>query len=355
MLQTAERKIIITGIILVLWVGIMGANPSTDSVQVSRTATLPHDPNVMSPTPTKAPMSADNLIKLVNRARVSHGLPALTIDPILMLTAQTTADIMAGNLMTGHIGDVKSRVMAAGYGVGDIPWATENFVVLPLGAESRILVAWADETHQIPMVNPNYRHVGAGVAVVDDTAYYVLHAAYTSNKIYEPGTASPQGVTVKNLMSEYMYPVLTVTPRPDGKVVHVVKSGQTMWGIAIAYNTHIIDIQQANNLPQTLEMVYNGQELVIPIPAALQNTPQPTLTLTQMVVFTETPIRQSQQEIIDQQMITPSEEESAVGVSTKEDLDQTRNIIQYSIAGAIAFGLLLIIIGAISGKKKDQG
>jgi uncharacterized protein YkwD/LysM repeat protein len=354
-MPTTDKKILLSMIILFLWLGILGANPVMDPIQESPTATFPLDPNVMSPTPTKAPMSADNLIKLVNRMRVSHHLPALTIDPILMQTAQTTADIMAGNLMTGHIGDVRSRVMAAGYGVGDIPWATENFVVLPLGAESRILVAWADETHQIPMVNPNYRHVGAGVAVVDDRVYYVLHAAYTSNKIYEPGTASPQGVTVKNLMSEYMYPVLTVTPRPDGKVIHVVKSGQTMWGIAIAYNTHIKDIQQANNLPQTLEMVYLGQELIIPVPAALQNTPQTTPTLTQMVVFTETPTMQPVQKTTDQPAIRIPEKSSTGEIQSADDTNATNTIIKYSIGGALAFGLLLIIIGAASNKKKDQG
>jgi LysM repeat protein len=299
-------------------------------------------------------VSAESLIKMVNRERVSHGLKALVVDPILMQTAQTTADIMAGTLMHGHIGDVRGRVMAVGYGAGDLPWATENFVVLPLGADSRILAAWADQTHQIPMVDPNYRHVGAGVAVVDDTVYYVLHAAYTSNKIYQPGMAGTQNVAIKNLVSEYMYPVLTVTPRPDGKIFHLVKSGQTLWGIAIAYNTHIKDIQLANNLPQSLEMVYNGQELIIPAAAGSQPTPRQTPTLTQMIVPTETPTRPATEQT-DLPALTGSSAEMDVRNRQPVSADNASTIIRAGIAGGIAAGLLLILYGILSGKNKESG
>ncbi len=353
-MHIAAKKILTTGILLAAWIGMMGVNSPTFAGQETATASFPPDPNVMSPTPTRAPMSADRLIKLVNQARISHGLPALIIDPILMQTAQTTADIMAGNRMGGHIGDVRSRVMAAGYGAGDLPWATENFVVLPLGGETQILAAWADDTHQIPMVNPNYRHVGAGVAVVDDSVYYVLHAAYTSNKIYEPGTASPNGVLVKNLVSEYMYPVETVTPRTDGKVIHVVKSGQTLWGIAIAYNTHIDDILRANNLPQSLEMVYNGQELIIPISLQVQNTPMPA-TLTQMVVFTETPTRPAASVKTEGPRQTSSPENGEINQAQAPHDDSAKEIIQYGIGSAIVFGVLLIVIGSVTGRKKNRG
>ncbi len=337
---------------LLLWLFLLGANPIPAPTQSTPFDSFTDDPDIWSPTPTPAPVSAENLIKMINRERASHGLRALVVDPILMQTAQTTADIMAGNHMHGHIGDVRGRVIAAGYGAGDLPWATENFVVLPLRAGSRILAAWADETHQIPMVDPKYRHVGAGVAVVDDDVYYVLHAAYTSNKKYQPCVTGTQNAAVKNLISEYMYPVITVTARPDGKIIHFVKSGQTLWGIAIAYNTHIKDIQLANNLPQSLDMVYNGQELLIPVQAGIQSTPQPVPTLTQMVVFSETPT-----DLVSLLSSTPSK--GAVQADFIENRippdnpNETKEIIQYSIAGGFVLGLLLIFSGIFSEKRKD--
>jgi uncharacterized protein YkwD len=339
------------GVLIIVWLFMTAAYPIPDAIQTTPYYGFTDDPNIWSPTPTRAPVSAENLIKMVNRERVSHGLRLLIVDPILMQTAQTTADIMAGNLMQGHIGDVRGRVMAAGYGAGDLPWATENFVVLPLGADSRILAAWADETHQIPMVDPNYRHVGAGVAVVDDTVYYVLHAAYTSNKIYEPGMVTTQGVAARNLVSEYMYPVLSVTPRPDGKVIHMVKSGQTLWSIAIAYNTHIRDILAANNLPQSLDIVYNGQELLIPVPAVIQSTPQPGPTMTQMLIFTGTP-----NALFSPTSNKPSNE-NLQGYGIEQGMppgnpDATTTIIQSSIVGGIVLGLALIVTGIFSGKRK---
>ena len=288
---------------------------------------------------------------------MSHRLPALNIDPILMQTAQTTADIMAGNLMHGHIGDVKGRVMAAGYGIGDIPWATENFVVLPLGVENRILTAWADDTHQIPMVDPNYKHVGAGVAEVDGSVYYVLHAAYTSNKIYKPGLVGTTGTLVKSIYSDYIYAVQTVTPQADGSVIHIVKPGQTLWSIAIAYNTHIVDILNANNLPQSLEMVYNNQRLIIPITVAPQKTAGPSPTYTQMVVNTETTVKKQMtpSTIVTIVTKTPNVTTSPANINSETDDSRLKQMIQYGILAAIVLGLLLIIIGAITSKNKNQG
>src|SRR5512146_2828116 len=114
-------------------------------------------------TPTPAPLTPAQLIALINRLRTGRGLRALIVDPILMSTAQSTADIMAAYSMTGHIGDVRGRVIAAGYGAGDIAWATENFAVLPPEATaSDILSIWSDELHMKPMADPNYKHIGAG-------------------------------------------------------------------------------------------------------------------------------------------------------------------------------------------------
>ena len=69
-------------------------------------------------------VSAYELILAMNTLRVSYGLPALIEDPIVNAVAQSTAAAMAANNMSWHIGDVRGRIAAAGYGGGGTVWAT---------------------------------------------------------------------------------------------------------------------------------------------------------------------------------------------------------------------------------------
>src|SRR5512140_2708254 len=73
--------------------------------------------------------SAYELIIAMNTLRVSNGLPALIEDPIVDAVAQSTAATMAANNMSWHIGNVRGRIAAAGYGNGGTVWATENFAI----------------------------------------------------------------------------------------------------------------------------------------------------------------------------------------------------------------------------------
>src|SRR6266508_6487328 len=63
-------------------------------------------------------VSAFDLILAMNTLRVSYGLPALIEDPIVNAVAQSTAATMAANNLYLHIGDVRGRLAAAGYGNG---------------------------------------------------------------------------------------------------------------------------------------------------------------------------------------------------------------------------------------------
>lgn len=257
------RRWMLLATILFAWLAALGAAPP---------ARAPQDA-----TPTPRALTSAELISTINRIRTGRGLPALTVDPILMGTAQSTADIMAAYRMTGHIGDVRGRVMAAGYGAGDIPWATENFAVLPMEAGmSVILQIWSDELHMKPMADPNYKHIGAGVSIVSEEAvYYIVHAAYTSNRTYKPGAtavsgASAPGAPAVDPFSQYIFAVQTTTPHPDGSLIHVVKQGQSLWSIAIAYQTHINILQQMNGMASDNLTIYTGQKLRVPTPAKTQ-------------------------------------------------------------------------------------
>ncbi len=121
----------------------------------------------------------------MNAARVANGYPALIVHPILMGTAQWTAEYMAANHLMDHIGDVRGRVAAAGYGSGATVYATENWA-MGFSTLQQIMNAWNDYWHMLPATYPLYVHVGAGVATGPWGPYYILHAAYTIGITHTP-------------------------------------------------------------------------------------------------------------------------------------------------------------------------
>ena len=153
-----------------------------------------------APAAQSSDVTAFDLIIAMNTLRTSYGLPALVEDPIIDAVAQSTAEIMAANQMSWHIGDVSGRLASAGYGGGSKVWATENFAVGNMSIDE-IMVVWSDASHMIPAVNPAYCNVGAGVAKSPNgMTYYVLQAAYTASKScgeYKSpgGTTTSQGGT----------------------------------------------------------------------------------------------------------------------------------------------------------------
>ncbi|HEX5837755.1 MAG TPA: LysM peptidoglycan-binding domain-containing protein [Anaerolineales bacterium] len=217
-------------------------------------------------------VSAYELILAMNTLRVSYGLPALIEDPIVNAVAQSTAATMAANNMSWHIGDVRGRIAAAGYGAGGTVWATENFAVSSGGMGiDEIMAAWADPDHMRPAVNPAYCHVGAGAATTGDgRIYYILQAAYVSGQECGSPSAGPGGAsqpgTVPNAVpgvSQLIIPVKIATPDADGKVFHDVRAGQSYWSIAIAYQITIHDLEVWNNVSRNTPL-QAGQRLFIP-------------------------------------------------------------------------------------------
>jgi LysM repeat protein len=213
-------------------------------------------------------VSAFNLIIAMNTLRVSYGLPALEEDPIINAVAQATAEIMAANNMSWHIGDVRGRLQAAGYGGGAQVWATENFAVGTSFGIDEIMLAWSDPTHMIPAVNPAYCNIGAGVAkAANGRTYYVLQAAYTSahacgeyKSVVGEGTAQPNRAPG---VPQIIIPVQIATPDAEGRIFHEVKAGQSFWAIAVAYKITIRDLEVWNNLSRD-DKLQIGQKLFIP-------------------------------------------------------------------------------------------
>ena len=214
-------------------------------------------------------VSAYDLIVAMNTLRVSHGLPALIEDPIVDAVAQSTAAIMAASNLSWHIGDVRGRLAAAGYGSGGTVWATENFAVSSVSRGiDEIMAVWADPDHMRPATEAAYCNIGAGAAQTSDgKIYYVLQAAYVSGRACGSSSSSSGGTsqtgTGSRAVSQSIVPVDIATPDTEGRIYHVVQVGQSFWSIAIAYQITIHDLEVWNNLSRNTPL-QAGQRLFIP-------------------------------------------------------------------------------------------
>jgi len=213
-------------------------------------------------------VSAYDLIIAMNSLRVSYGLPALLDDPIVNAVAQSTAATMAANNMSWHIGDVRGRLAASGYGNGSTVWATENFAMSSGGMGiDEIMAVWADADHMRPAVDAAYCNVGAGVAQANGRTYYVLQAAYISGQECGSSSSSSEGISPDTgsgaVVSQLIVPVKIATADADGMTYHLVQAGQSFWAIAIAYQISINDLETWNNLSRNTPL-NAGQRLFIP-------------------------------------------------------------------------------------------
>ncbi len=93
--------------------------------------------------------------------------------------------------------------------------------------------------------------------------YYVLQAAYVAGSacgdVTSGGGTSGGGLPVFGIIE----PVQIATPDAEGKIYHVVKTGQSFWSIAVAYQITIADLEFWNNLSRERSLRV-GQRLFIP-------------------------------------------------------------------------------------------
>jgi LysM domain len=74
-------------------------------------------------------------------------------------------------------------------------------------------------------------------------------------------------------------PVITVTPMPDGSMIHEVQPGQSLWAIAVAYGVKIADLVALNkSLSPTNPVIYTGQKIIVRGTSLPSTTPTVTDT-----------------------------------------------------------------------------
>ena len=280
--------------------------------------------------------SASDLIAAVNSLRVSHGLPAYTVNSILMQIAQDQANYMAATGQVAHRPGLTQRILDAGYPLaGDLSlggFRAENITGGNKTAAQAVQEWTGDSLHLNTMLSPNLTEIGAGVAQVGDRYYMVIDCARpTTSGVPQVFTPNQDDTVAESFApSDFIVPITTSTPDENGMVYHEVQYGQTLWAIAIEYGVKIDEIRALNNLGTTTE-IYQGDRLLIrkdalpsPVPAtsAVANTQVSTETF-QIVTMTSLPTI----------ILSPTKTSALV----------VENVKERSIAG-IAVGIVLVTL-----------
>jgi uncharacterized protein YkwD/LysM repeat protein len=241
------------------------------------------------------------LIDAVNSLRISNGLAPLAVHSVLMQSAQSQADYMAasGNVTHARPGGMTytQQLLSLGFPLaGDLSlggFRAENILSSSGPLEwNGVPGGWQDAEHMNTMLSQNLSHIGAGISQVSNRYYYALDCAMsTGTGQMQENAGSILGLAAGTevaagdaAISQFMVPITKSTAGPDGKVIHKVQYGQTLWSIAIDYGTTIKSIKALNNLGES-ELVYQGQELIVLEGA----TPPPSPTLTAALIPSSMP------------------------------------------------------------------
>ena len=247
----------------------------------------------------EATLTTADMISLINGWRTgTFGYPALVENSYLNSCAQWTATEMATTHASTHLAllgysSASDRCSQIGFGSGKSVHVTENFVYDKNLTLSALTGYWSDSAHMLPASSAQYLYVGAGIASSDSgETYYVLEAgsisgesaASSSSGAITSATTSTDPLATTDT-SQAINPVITSTPNYDGYIYHTVKSGQTLFDIALAYGVTVNYLKEQNSLSDDYT-IYVGQSLKI----KLAPTPTVTSTFTPTAVYpTHTP------------------------------------------------------------------
>jgi uncharacterized protein YkwD/LysM repeat protein len=233
------------------------------------------------------------LINEVNALRAANGLAAYSISPILMAVAQAHAEYMAATGNVSHTGaggtTSPQRILAAGYPLaGDLSLGglrSENITAGRNKSVQQAVLEWqGDAPHLNTMLGPHLREIGAGVAFAGETIYYVIDCA-TPTSSGQPQAYTPAPGAAQMPEQAYAAPLASTivpsTPDSEGKLIHEVRPGETLWLIAISYGMKIADIRRLNNMTEA-EAIFPGEKLLI----RQGLTPAPTVSSTAEVTTT---------------------------------------------------------------------
>jgi len=172
-LRDPNGKVIAIGLDKSMWVKIIvgeGAPvpPSDGDATSVPNGTIPHSSSDCSASENAG--YVNELLNLINNARLGAGLPALSINAQLASAAQGHSYDMACNNFLGHTGsdgsDIGHRILAAGYSPG-------GYVeIIAIGAPQDAMTQWQnDAEHWAAVLNAGLTEIGIGYAYYAQSDY----------------------------------------------------------------------------------------------------------------------------------------------------------------------------------------
>ena len=308
-----------------------------------------------------APTPAD-IINAVNNLRLSRGLAALSVHPVLTAVAQQQANALAAS--EGSVGHERpcgltlgQQLLQMGYPLSGAlsldGYRSENWVTAST-TEDAIRFWLSDDPHTNTMLSEHRSDIGAAVAV-GDQIYVVLETALrtaSGNMQYE-AAGILTGIPMTNVacigeatqyaeysqLPQYSIPVIRTTALPNGDVMHEVKYGQTLWSIAIQYGTTMEKIRRLNNL--YTDTLQPGQKLIV-MNSATQPAPgeaaPPPIPAAVDYAFIVTPVI----------TVTPSATSVTQATSSGDFVKQNGTVFVILV---ISFAVLLAGFGVLGRRK----
>jgi len=317
-------------------------------------------------TPIPLAPSPAEVIAAINDLRLARGLNALAVHSVLMQVAADQASALAASGgMVGHERPcgmtLGQDLLARGYPLlGDLSldgYRSENWGIAS-NAQDAISMWLGDDLHTNTMLSPERSDIGAAVAV-SDQIYVALETAFSASSgkmqydAYPILTGIPMtqaaciGLVTQaaqyGLSPQEMLPVTRNTALPGGEVFHEVKYGQTLWTLAIQYDTTIAEIERLNNLSS--EIIAPGQKLLVktgatqPAPASATPSLSPVATQTSLAALASP--------------VTPTQ--TQVATSQPMETLPARSVPKNSLliaAAVVGLSLLLAGMGAM-GRKRE--
>jgi uncharacterized protein YkwD len=294
--------------------------------------------------------SPGEVIALINSYRAENGLPAYVENGILAQIAQGQADYLASQVTTSdiHAGPggsrPRDRAYAAGYGGGQTIFVSE-IAKYGMSESPSSAVAWwkTSQIHNDTMLASTYIEIGAGVATDGNGRYYYIAVTgYIAGGTYTPGTGTTGGASPTIVAAPVMIPVTKAEPQEDGSVVHIIRTGQTLWTLSAVYEVPLQDLLTLNEMPEWA-VVHPGDEVMILPPGSVAVEPLEE-EITEEPTQAAPPTSEPTAEIVAALQNTPVAPESAqVNISPQQEAKAQNATVQVVVIVA-----LVSILGVIA-------
>lgn len=220
-----------------------------------------------APTFTPPTDTPGDVIAIINQYRAENGLPAYLVNDTLMSIAQGQADYLAslGTSSDVHAGPggsrPRDRAFAAGYG-GGAQFFLSEIGKYGMGETAQSAVNWWKQSpdHNPTMIASTYVEIGCGVATDGNSRYYyICDTGYIVGGSYVPSGSSSSG---QQQAAPVMIPVVKANPQPDGSILHIIRTGQTLWTLAAVYEVPLQQILELNNFSES-QIIHPGDEVMV--------------------------------------------------------------------------------------------